>query len=152
MKKLAWNSTFKKQSSWHLVPSLHGKCCCCSVTKSCPTLYDPINCSMSGYPVLHYVPEFAQTHIHWVVDARQPYHSLTPPSPLALSLSQHQGPFQWVSSSHQVAKVLSFSFSINPLNGYLGLMYFRIDWFESPCSPRNLQEPSPTPQFESINS
>ena len=54
--------------------------------------------------------------------------------------------------SHQVAKVLSFSFSINPSNGYLGLIFFRIDWFKFPCGPRNPQESSPTPQFESINS
>ena len=61
--------------------------------------------SMPGFPVLHYLPEFAQTHVHWVSDAVKPIHLLPPPSP-DFSLSQHQGLFQWVGSSHQVAKVL----------------------------------------------
>ena len=74
--------------------------------------------------------EFAQTHVHWVGDAIQPYHPLPPPSPPAFNLSQHQGHFQWVGSSHQVAKVLSFSFSTSPSNDYSGLISFRIDWFD----------------------
>ena len=78
---------------------------CSSVVKSCQTLCDPMNCRTSGFPVLHYLPEFAQTHVHWVDDAIQPSHSLSSPS-LAPSLSQHQGLFQWVSSLHQVDKVL----------------------------------------------
>ena len=60
----------------------------------------------SGFPILRYLPEFAQTHVHWVGDAIQPSHPLSSPSPLAFNLSQHQGLFQWISSSHQVAKVL----------------------------------------------
>ena len=83
-------------------------CCCCSVTKLYPTLCNPMDCSTPGFPVLHYLPEFAQTHVSWVVDAIQPTHPLLPPSPLALSLSQHQGLFQWISSLPQVAKVLEF--------------------------------------------
>ena len=79
--------------------------CCCSVTKSCLTPCDPIECSTPGFPVLHYLPELAQTHIHWVGNAIQPSHPLSSPSPPALNLSQHQGLFQWVGSSHQVAKV-----------------------------------------------
>ena len=78
----------------------------CSVTKSCPTLCDPMDWSMPDFPVLHYLPELAQIHVHWVGDAIQPSHSLSSPSPPVLNLSQHQGLFQWVSSSHQVAKVL----------------------------------------------
>ena len=70
---------------------------------SCPILYDPMNCSMPGFPVLHYLPEFAQTHFHWVSDAIQPSHPLSSPSLLALHLSQYQGLFQWTGSSHQVA-------------------------------------------------
>ena len=62
--------------------------------------------SKSGFPVLHHLPEFAQTNVHWVSDAIQPSHSLSPPSLPAFNLSQHQGLFQWISSSHQVAKVL----------------------------------------------
>ena len=63
---------------------------CCSVAKSCLTLYDPMDCSMSGFPVLHHLPEFAQTLIHWVGDVIQPSYTLSPPSPPALKLSQHQ--------------------------------------------------------------
>ena len=76
------------------------------VAQSCLTLCDPMDCSTPGLPVLHCLPEFAQTRIHWVNDAIQPSHLLLPPSPSTLSLSQHHGLFQWVSSSHQVAKVL----------------------------------------------
>jgi len=80
--------------------------CCCSVTKSCLTLCDPKNCSTLGFAVLHYLPEFAQTRVHWVGDAIQPSHLLSSSSPLALNLSQHQYLFQRVSSLYQVAKVL----------------------------------------------
>ena len=65
-------------------------CHCCLVTKLCLTLCDPMACSMPGFPVLHYLPEFAQTHVHWVGDAIQPSYPLSPPSPPALNLSQHQ--------------------------------------------------------------
>ena len=79
--------------------------CCYSVAQLCLTLCDPLDCSRPGFPVLHYRLESAHTHVCWVGDAIQPSHPLSPPSP-ALNLSQHQGLFQWVSSSHQVAKVL----------------------------------------------
>ena len=82
------------------------------------------------FSVLHYLREFAQTHVHWVSDAIQPSHSLLPSSPPALSVSQHQGLFQWVGSSHQVAKVLKFSISISPSNEYSELISSRIDWFD----------------------
>ena len=78
---------------------------CCSVTKSCLTLCNPMDCSTPGLPVHHQLLELAQTHVHWVSDAIQPSHPLSSPSP-AFNLSQHQGLFQWVSSSHQVAKVM----------------------------------------------
>ena len=81
---------------------LHKKVlCCCSVAKSCPVLCGTINCSTPGSPALHCLLEFAQTHVHWVSKAIQPSHPLSPPSPPALSLSQHR-----VCSSHQVTKVL----------------------------------------------
>ena len=80
--------------------------CCCSVTKLCPTLWDPMDCSTPVLPVHHQLPEF--THVHWVGDAIQPSHPLTSPSPPALSLSKCQGLFRWVTSMHQVAKVLEF--------------------------------------------
>ena len=79
-----------------------------SVAQSCPTLCDPMNCSTPGLPVHHQLPEFTQTHVHQVGDAIQPSHPLSSPSPPAPNPSQHQGLFQWVNSSHEVAKVLEF--------------------------------------------
>ena len=79
-----------------------------SVAQLCPTLCDPMNHSMAGLPVHHQLPEFTQTHVHWVGDAIQSSHPLSSPSPPALNLSQHQGLFKWVSFLHQVAKVLEF--------------------------------------------
>ena len=89
-----------------------------------------MKCSMPGFPVLHYLPEFAQTHVHWVSDAIQPSHPLSPNSPPAFNLAQHQHLFPWVSSLHQVAKILEFQLQISPLNEYSGLISFRIDWFD----------------------
>ena len=79
-----------------------------SVAQSCPTLCDPMNRSTSGLPVHHQVPKLAQTHVHWVSDAIQPFYPLLAPSPPAFNLSQHQGLFQWVNSLHQMATVLEF--------------------------------------------
>ena len=79
-----------------------------SVPQLCLTLCEPMNHSTPGLPVHHQFPEFTQTHVHWVGDAIQPSHPLSSPSPPALNPSQHQDLFQWVSSSHQVAKVLEF--------------------------------------------
>ena len=79
---------------------------CCSVTKPCLTLCDPVDCSMPGLPVPHHLLVFAQVHIHRIGDAIQLSYPLSPSSPSALNLSQHQGLFQWVDSSHLVAKVL----------------------------------------------
>ena len=81
-----------------------------SVTQSYPTLCDPMKCSVPGIPVHHQLSESTQTHVHWVGDAIQPSHPLLSPSPPAPNPSQHRGLFQWVSSSHQVAKVLEFQF------------------------------------------
>ena len=104
---------------------------CCSVSQSCPTLCDPMDYSTPGFPVLHYLQEFAQTHVHWVDDAIKPSHPLSSPSPPTLNLSQHQSLFQRLSSSHRVVKVLElFSFTISPSNEYPGLISFRIDWFD----------------------
>ena len=122
-----------------------------SVTQLCPTLWDPMNSSTPGFPVHHQLPEFTQTHIHQVSDAIQSSHPLSSPSPPAPNPSQHQGLFQWVSSLHEVAKVLEFqlwhhSFQRNPRADLLqnGL-------FGSPCSPRDSQESSLAPHFKSIN-
>ena len=115
-------------------------------------LCDPMNCSMPGLPAHHHqLLEFTQIHDYWAGDAIQPSHPLSSLSPPTFSLSQHQGLSQWVSSSHQVAKVLEFqlqhqSFQWTPRtdlqNGLVG----------SPCSPRDSHESSPTPHFKSINS
>ena len=122
-----------------------------SVTKSCLTLCDPMDCSTPGFPILHYLPEFAKTRVHWVHDAIQPSHPLSSPSP-ALSLFQHQGLFQWVSSSYQVARVLAFQLKHQFFNEYSGLISFRIDWVWSPCCPRDSQESSPASHFKGISS
>ena len=92
----------------------------------------PQNHSTPGLPVHHQLPEFNQTHIHQVSDAIQPSHPLSSPSPSppAFYLSQHQGLFQCVSSSHQWPKYWSFSFSISPSNEYSGLISFRMDWLD----------------------
>ena len=81
-------------------------CCCCSVTQLCPTLWDPMNCRTLNFPILDHLPEPAQTQVHQVGDAILPSPLLLSPSPPAFNLSRHQGLFKWVSSSHQVAKVL----------------------------------------------
>ena len=121
----------------------------CSVSWLCPTLCHPMDCNTPGFSVLHYLPEFAQIYVHWVSDAIQPSHPLSSPSPLALNLSQHQGLFQWVGSSHQVAKILELQ--INPSNEYSGLISFRIDWFDLLAFQGTL-ESSLAAQFKSINS
>ena len=79
-----------------------------SVTQSCLTLCDPMDCSMSGFPVHHQLLELTPTHVHWVGDAIQPSHPLLSPSSPTFNHSQHQGLFQWVNSSHHVTKVLEF--------------------------------------------
>ena len=89
------------------------------VAQSCPTLCNPMDCSTPGLPVHHQLLEFTQTHVHWVSDAIQSSHRLSSPSPPAFNLSQHQGLFKWVSSLHQVAKVLEFQLqysSVLPMN------------------------------------
>ena len=112
--------------------------CCCSVAQSCPTLCGPMDCNMPGLPVPHHLLEFAQVHVHCISDAIPPSHPLTPSSPPALNLSQHQGLFQWVISSHQMTKILE-----------LQHQSCQLVW--TPCSPRDFQESSPAPQFEGIN-
>ena len=79
-----------------------------SVAQWCPTLCNPMDCSTPGFPVHHQLWELTQTHVHWVSDAIQPSHPLSSPSPPAFSLSQHQGLFRWVSSSHHMARGLEF--------------------------------------------
>ena len=101
-----------------------------SVTQSCLTLCNPMDCSTPGLPVHHQLPELTQTHVHWVGDAIQPSHPLLCPSPPAFILSQHQCLFQWVSSLHQVAKVLKLQFSLSPSKEYSGMISFGFDWLD----------------------
>ena len=93
-------------------------------------LCDPMNHSMPGLSVHHQLLGSTQTHVHWVNEAIQPSYSLSSPSPPALNLSQNQGLFKWVSSLHQGAKVLSFSFNISASNEHSGLMDFRMNWLD----------------------
>ena len=123
-----------------------------SVAQSCLTLCNTMNHSTSGLPVNHQLPEFTQTHVHWVGDAIQPSHPLSSPSPPALNLSQHQGLFKWISSSHEVAKVLEFQLQHQSFQRTSRTDLFKDALVGSPCSPRDSQESSPTPQFKSINS
>ena len=98
----------------------------------CPILCSPMDCSTPSLPVHHQLPEFPQIHVHWVGDAIQPSHPLSPPFPPAFNIAQHQGLFQWVVLLHQVAKVLdwTFSFSISTSNEYSGLLSFRMGWLD----------------------
>ena len=112
----------------------------------------PWTCSTPGFPVHHQLPEFIQTHVHHVGDTIQPFHPLSSPSPPAFNLSQHQGLFQWVSSSHQVAKVLEFQLQHQSFQWIFRTDFLQDGLIGSPCSPRNSQESSPTPQLKSINS
>ena len=89
-----------------------------------------MDCSIPGFPVHHQLLEPTQTHVHWVSDAIQPSHPLSAASPPTFNLFQHRILFQWVSSSHQLAKSIGFSFSISPSNEYSELISFRINWFD----------------------
>ena len=93
-----------------------------SVTQSCPTLCDPMDCSMPGLPVHHQSPESTQTHVHWVGDAIQLSHPLLSPFSPALNLSQHQGLFKYF--------YWNFSFNFTPSNEHAGLIFFRMDWLD----------------------
>ena len=103
---------------------------CCSLAQSCLALYNPMDCSMPSFPDLQYLSEFAETHVHWVGDAFQPFHPLSPllllslifPTSVACPMSQ-----LFASGGQSIG---SFSFSISPSNEYSGLISFRIDWFD----------------------
>ena len=123
-----------------------------SVTQSCPTLCDPMNRSTPGLPVHHHLPEFTQNYVHRVRDAIQPSHPRPTPSPRVPNPSQHQSLFQWVNSSHEVAKVLGFQLQHHSLQWTPRTDLLQNGLVGSPCSPRDSQESSPTPQVKSINS
>ena len=114
------------------VTSSHSKTsyCSCSVVKSHPTLCNPMDCSTPGFPVLHYLPEFAQTHVHRVSDAIQPSYPLSPPSLPVFNLSQIKVFYSESALGIRWPKYWSFSFSMSPFNEHSGLIFLRIDWFD----------------------
>ena len=125
--------------------SIH--CCCCSVTQSCLTLCDPVECSIPAFPVLHYLPEFAQTHVHWMDDAIQPSHPLAP-----LLLLPSIFPSISIFSSHQVAKMLELQLQHQSFQ-WICMVDFLWDWLVwSLCCSGDSQESSLALQFEGINS
>ena len=98
--------------TWKIFIYLFTMCgICFSDAKSCPTLCNHLNCSTPGFPVLHYLPEFAQTHVHWVSDAIQPSHPLSPPSLFTLSLSQHHSPHRLDHILHIILYFVFFPFN-----------------------------------------
>ena len=101
-----------------------------SVGQPCLILSDPMNRSTPGFPVHHQLPEFTQTHAPWVGDAIQPSHPPSSPSPPAHNPSQHQGLFQWINSSHEVAKLLEFQLQHQSFHEHPGLTSFRMDWLD----------------------
>ena len=106
-----------------------------SLPQSCPTLCDPMNRSKPGLPVHHQFPEFTQTHVHWISDAIQPSHPLLLSSLPAFNLSQHQGLFKWVSSSHEVAKVLEFQLQHHSFQWTTRTDLLQDGLVGPPCSP-----------------
>ena len=128
------------------------KSCCCSVAQSCLTLCDPHGLQNTKLPCSSPSPRACSTHAHWLKDVIKPSRPLPSPSLPAFSLSQHQGLFKWVSCSQQVAKVLELQFQHQSFQWIFGFDFLE-DWLVwSPCSPRDSQKSSLTPQFKSINS
>jgi len=115
-------------------------------------LCDPMDCNKPGLPAHRQLPELAQTHVHRVSDAIQPFYPWSSPCPPAINISQHQGLFQWLSSSQQVAKVLEFQLQHQSFQSIFRTDFLYDGQVWSPCCPRDSQESSPTPQFKSINS
>ena len=115
-------------------------------------LCEPMNGSTQGLLIHHQLSKSAHTQVHSVGDAIQPSHPLSSPSPPAFNLSQHQGLFWWLSSLHQVAKVLEFQLQHQSFQWIFRTDFLYNGLVGSPCSPRDSQESSPTPQFKSINS
>ena len=128
MEKIKWYKNWLETKKETLDMELTIKWYCCSLAKSHPTLCDPMDCSMPGFPVVYYLLEFAQIHVHWVHDAIQSSHPLPLSSPLALNLFQHQGLLQCVGSFHQLAKVLELQLQHQSFQWILNS--FRIDKFD----------------------
>ena len=123
-----------------------------SVAHSCLTLYNIMDCGMPGFSGHHQLLGLAQTHVHWVKDAIQLSHPLSSPTLPTFNLSQHQGLFKWVSSLHQVAKVLEFQLQHQSLQWTPRTDFPQDGLVGSPYSPRDYHKSSPKPQFKSISS
>ena len=126
---------------WHSrgMMSFAQRCCCCSVAQLLSTLSDIMDCDTPGLPVLHRLPEFAQSHIHQVGDVIYPSDPLLPSFPPDFNLSQHQGLSNEYALHIRWPKYWSFSCSISPFNEYSGLISPRIDWFDLPAVQGPLQ-------------
>ena len=111
-----------------------------------------MDCSMPGFPVHHQLPELAQTHVNQISDTIQPSPPLSSPSPPAFNLSQHQGLFQQVNFLHQVARILELQLQHQSFQWIFRTDFLQNGLLGSPCSLRDSQESSPTPQFKSISS
>ena len=122
-----------------------------SVAQSCPTLCNPMDCSTPGLPIYHQLPEFIQTHVHWVSDAVQPSHPLSSPSPPAPNPSSIRVFSNESTLRMRWPKYWSFSFSISPSSEHPGLISFRMDWLNLLAVQGTLKS-LPTPQLKSINS
>ena len=122
---------------------------CCSVAQSCPTLCDPVDCRTPGFPVVHHLPLFVQTHIHWV-DAIQPSHPFLPP--FLPPLTQHQGLFQWVGSSQRVARVLELQLQHQAFQWIfrVDFLYDWVVWFSKGLSGVFSITPAQKHQFLSV--
>ena len=120
-----------------------------SVTQSCPSLCNPMDCSMPGFPIHHQLLELTQTHVYWVGDSIQPSHPLSSLFPPTFNLAQHQGLFQWV-SSYQVAKVLEFQLQHQSFQWVFRNDFLWIDLFDLLAMQGTLKS-SPAPQFKRIN-
>ena len=105
--------------------------CCWSVTQSCPTLCDPIDHSITWLPIPHHLLKFAKVHVHYINNAIQPSHPLTPSYPFAFNLSQHQGLFQLVSCSHQMTKILEFQLQHQSFQRIFRTDFLQDDWHDT---------------------
>ena len=147
--RISWRENPGKQQSMGLQRVLHDWWLMwfqfSSVAQSSPTLCDPMKCITPGLPLHQQLPELTQTHVHRVSDAIQPSYPLSSPSPPAPNPSQYQGLFQWVSSSHGVAKVLEFQLQHESFQWKSRTDLLQDGLAGSPCSPRVSQESSPTP-------
>ena len=156
MCSFAWDNVIQKLDTTYCLNHHHHHYMYSSVQFSHSVMSDSLQPhggqQHTSFPVHHQLPELAKTYVLWVGDAIQPSHPLSSPSPPAFNLSQHQGLFQWVSSSHQVARSIGVSASVSVLPMNIQ-DWFLLGWTGlSSLQSKDSQESSPTPQFKSINS